>query len=397
MGSAAIAVNIESPAGIDLGTGASTLSAAQGCTWIQDTRNQVLPETHAIYYRASPPSVLPAGSYIRIRGSFVDARYESFQLYDGLTLSNDGSLSDYKIVPDDGSVNPAINRSERDSAIPPGGQYTINIRFEVPPPNPAANTLYTAKKPGSELITLRRYVSSISQPLPAIEVVNADGTVQPFGTPLNNVSCATTQSLIALGTLPVIKNIGITAQAGSAIPDQPFSVYYGNGVAQNQDARYLSVILPRTANYLIVRGRAPTSPGYRNSSVPNFRYWSFCSYNYIAETVVGCTADYEIRIDSSGFYYVVLTADAVAMSPGAAAQFSILPMGTEEKFWLIMRQILDDPSFFASANKVPEGVDPETVMGDYLPIARTCPPAVFNTAVTMGGDAQSIWNACLAM
>jgi hypothetical protein len=147
---------------------------------------------------------------------------------------------------------------------------------------------------------------------------------------------------------------------------------------------------------VLVRGRAPTSPAYHNSPIPNFRYWSLCSYNYLAETVVGCTADYEIKIDSSGFYYAVLTAGSTAMAAGSERLFSILPMGTETKDWLIMRQILDDPSFFATANNVPQGTDPATVIGDYLPIARTCVPGIFNAAVASGGDAQSVWKACAA-
>lgn len=370
--------------------------AAPGCTWLQDTRNQVLPETHALYYRAAPPETLPAGAYIRIKGSFVNARYESFQLYDGLTLANDGSLSDYRIAADGGSLNPATSRSERTTPLASGGRYfyRVNIRFEAPPPVPAANTLYTTRSPSSELITLRRYESSTTEPLPTIEVVNADGSSQPLGTPQNNLSCALTQSQIALTTLSSATNLPATATAGTATPDQPFAVYYGSGIAQNQDARYLSVVLPRTKYYVLVRGRAPTSPARPGPSPQNFRYWSFCSYNNLLETVVGCAADDEIRIDA-GFYNLVLTAGATPLAARTDQLFSVLPMGIETKDWVIMRQILDDPSFVASANQFPQGSS-LSGMADYLPIARTCAPAIFNTAVAAGSTALEVWNACAA-
>ena len=109
-----------------------------GCSWPAkidaDTLNFAYPDESATYWVTRFVSI--PGAHLEIRGTYPDARYLSFHAYDELQRPV-GSLADYEIAPDAGSLNPFVT-----PGTAPGGTFTAHVAFTAKPESPAPNTLY---------------------------------------------------------------------------------------------------------------------------------------------------------------------------------------------------------------------------------------------------------------
>lgn len=200
--------------------GATSVSAATGdlvggtmstCFWYYgavggaaDAYNVAYPDAGAFYWAAYYR--VPAGSSLKLHGTFPHARYTSLIAYDGLGQPVDG-LADYQYEPDAGSTNPFRPGADRTAAH---RSYTIDVLHQKnlnpatgQPLFPTAPAKYgqaprnylfaTPNTPNVEtvggqthsleVLILRTYVPDVGAdyngdvPLPEPELTLADGTL----------------------------------------------------------------------------------------------------------------------------------------------------------------------------------------------------------------------------
>jgi hypothetical protein len=107
--------------------------------------------------------VIPAGSFLTVKGRFPYARYFKFNLYkfehNTFVAVSGASLPGYDIEPDPGSGNPFKVGADR---LVKDRNYTLHVLAQDPPKNPAArpkNTVYVGRDEKPFLCCFRIYVS----------------------------------------------------------------------------------------------------------------------------------------------------------------------------------------------------------------------------------------------
>ncbi|WP_293394340.1 hypothetical protein [Nevskia sp.] len=368
--------------------------ALTGCDWYEAPIKLAYPETNARYYQADLPLLPPAGSRIRIEGSYPATRYFSFQIYNPSYAPVD-DLSDYLIVPDPGSQSTLLGPTASNPDVQPGGRYTVYVKYGAVPKSRQRNTLYTDDSISARRqyrLTMRTYLEDQRVPLPKLVLETPNGD-QPLGVGLCRPALA----------LPEVAGL---AEAGDpGLPGSrkvPFAVFYGAETGDsefglNQNAAYMSATVRNTGDLVLIRGRAPSfrERTGRTPLLPEVRYWSFCQNAKLLTTVVDCRADREIPIDANGNYHIVVADGAVARLPKNIG-YAALPFGPVAVGFLIYRQLLPAADFVGAIGRVPEGTAPEEVIGDYTPVATYCPPALFEARVRAGDTPYQVFAACAA-
>ncbi|HZE17046.1 MAG TPA: hypothetical protein VE197_15840, partial [Mycobacterium sp.] len=243
------------------------------------TLNIAFPDAAAVYW--AMPLYVPAQRQVIITGTYPDARYISFAVYnqklDPYQYTPPGSrhainsyLADYQIRPDPGSLNPW-----RTPGAQPGGSYTITIKRH--PRARERNALPLLQDP-----TASQSATRVSIPLPP-----------PCG-----------RSGAPACTLP-----GVFTSPPAEDQSSVFS---------NPDNTYLpAIIRPNQRNEVwVVRGKLPRTP-HGESPVPwpnpryQLRYWSMCTAIYARPyptiTNGGCLVDNDVVTDKKGFYTIVVS------------------------------------------------------------------------------------------
>jgi len=140
------------------------------------------PETDNAYYATS--ILLPAGATVTLHGQFPHSRSMLFSAYknvNGEPGIPGSSLVDENIVPDPGSVNPFIAGESRTAA---NRSYTITVSGEVPPADPAPNTLYAGEAGHTEETQKIELIERVYRPDRDLE---ANGGV-PVPVPVYNLA-----------------------------------------------------------------------------------------------------------------------------------------------------------------------------------------------------------------
>jgi hypothetical protein len=380
-----------------------------------------LVDVAAGYYTFVISPYYPTGTTFRINGIFPDERYFSYQMYD--TKGDlEGELPDYQIQPDAGSLNPAVSSNNVDHSTPRGGSYTVYLVIGPAPANPAPNTIYIdpALFGGNQyaLFTYRLYnpfdnltVGDLGGiPLPTVVEQTANGDV-----PISQLAKAgicnfyfglrSTELLLISQTLDFLQQLPEHPFPVPPTPVPPppvFTVYYADlptTVHVNGDARYLyTYASQQLGDMLILRGKAPTyasQPGV--GSDPQLRHWSMCENSAQSSAAYACIEDNAATIDSDGFFNIVMSVPAKQPANAKPAYgFDWLTWGPTYQSVLIMRNMLPSPNFNQSAWAVPKGVDPATIMGDYLPVAAYCANSVFSKHTSAGETPAQVFAGCLA-
>ncbi len=107
------------------------------CAWYElsvSTDNESAPDSAATYWLL--PYTVQDGLRIVLNGRYPDSRYVSLQAYQstgGLFSTNgvESALTDYRIQPDPGSVNPWQHTARR--AGHGGDAFTVTLRSDVAP------------------------------------------------------------------------------------------------------------------------------------------------------------------------------------------------------------------------------------------------------------------------
>jgi hypothetical protein len=388
-----------------------------GCFWTgpftakNPKTNAAFPGTEITYWGAK--FTTPPGAVLTLRGRYPHARYSSFNAYVGDGASS-GSISDRRIRPDRGSINPSIpgrNRSARNRS------YTLTVRGEAAPATPARNTLYAAPRAGfNQDILYRVYVPDRGRnlsggtgvPSPSLEL--RDGRIlrgqalcdelkanhDYRGTPL---PLATYQTLLnAPGKDPA---------TNPALPRFEFAKYFNllnifarfrtedawqqawesNPVEEgtqynNNDARYMvGAYSFRFGEVLAIHGRMPTTPrtlnGQARTRAGQLVEWDICGIQSLVTTrTYRCLFDEQIPMRSRKRHYVVLFSKPDQRPANARRECGVawLPAdpagdgaGRSDAGQLLTRNILPSRGFRRSVWDVTTPFNAREKMGSFYP------------------------------
>jgi hypothetical protein len=362
---------------------------------------------------------------ITLSGRYPASRYFSFAVYssEGTAFTTNGvasTLTDYRIAPNHGSVNPWQHPGA------PGGQYTMTVSSDAEPGQ--TNTLPLAPQgtPAGTvgLLFLRIYAarsdpSKISLPIVTFQ---ANGTSQRLPTCPASAAphgTAAQEVLAALGlprsygqsATPTIT--GPPARPGTPGAVVPFAAFpTGTGHTVDTDTAYLfaTVVPPQNGDVLVIRAKAPSTPK-GTTPVPwpttryDMRYWSICDDLEPSPTPVvinrlhagqvdeGCRDDNQIALDRSGDYTIVVGTEAQRGAIARIPDTTYLPFSSAAPtavHKLALRNMLPVPTFLHAVQDVPadgNSASAEAVMGPYYPRSGFCS---LTTLAKSGPD------ACLA-
>lgn len=416
-----------------------------GCGWLVasdiNVTNIAFPDDSAKYWVAIVPHV--PETRLRIDGRFGHMRYFSFNVYDPLIRPVD-ALADEELIPADSEqANPFV-----DERAPLGGSYTAYVEFGPKPETPAANTLYSGGVPTGDnvipnplgtAIMYRSYVPAEGigfeggVGLPVLTLETADGSqtlvsyadcaepLLPTGggvvpdPGLNDLLLTVDlpDALLGLVTIPtatmppstrvfyglpttVLQIMGnaLGVPLGEEASGLPLSG--GGGFLSNIHNDYATLgFARRFGSVYVVRARAPSWRGA--AGVPwgreQMRYWSICQNEFLTQRFVDCARDEEVALDSQGFFTVMVT-DPEDRPAWATTENGItwLPWGPFPDGLIIYRHMLPNPAFDPAIQNVPQGTEPETIMGDYTPIGAYCYEAQLSQAPA---SAAGLFESCL--
>ena len=340
-------------------------AAVPSCAWQLQTdgmdplTNIAYPDTDAVYWttKFQPDPALT----ITVHGSFPDARYISFNVYDGShsSITRNGvasGLADFRIAPDAGSANPW----QQPAAA--GGAFTLRVLQDVSTSD--SNVL----------------------PMPDPVASSGLGLPQPCYGDTGSNPCPPMQQFVL-----------------------PSST---SGLSPNVDNGYLAALFqPVPGKVLVLRGKAPVAPSGYYALHPEpwpapvqLRYWSFCNNEYRipypvvvnhnpdGSTDTGCMADYQLPRDANGYYTVVVSApedrprnavpaNGVAWLPDSASN----PLG---RHLLLLRNMLPlgFPQAVQSVTVANDPANAAAAMGEFYPRIYPCESLRFE----LGG-----WQACV--
>ena len=326
---------------------------ASRCAWPvivagQNGLNVAYPDTGATYWVA--PFIIDPAMTIQVDGEFPDARYMSFNTYDGTGASFEANgvksaLADYLIKPHPGSKNPWKTQA------PAGGTFTVVVTPNAVPGMPNALPMPPEKSP-----QLSKFIG--------------------MGQVCSNAPCPDTYAFEPYG--------------GS-----------GGGMFPNVDNDYVSTRQEVTwKDVIVVRGKLPRTPTGASATHPvvwpnpnmDVRYWSICNNWSMAPFVVeDCLFDHQMVTDEEG-YYTFVTGSQWSRPKNANADHGVswLAMSTllpAIKKQIIVRNML--PHDFAEAiQNVPDHggqAGAREVMKAYYPEVWKCSKKDFEA----GG-----WRAC---
>jgi hypothetical protein len=389
------------------------------CAWPIATNAQTISENPLL--NISNPDIaadywvmaftVQEGLRITLSGHYPASRYVSFAVYNshGTPFTTDGVdsiLTDYRIAPDPGSLNPWQHPGS------PGGRFTVTLRADVTAGQ--VNTLPLAP-PGTPAGTvgalfLRIYASAQANPgtisLPTV-------TFAANGVSKTLTACPATAFPSGAAVLQVLQVLGLPASyMDSGLPATadppakpgapgtiiPFAAYpVGAGGTVDPDIAYLSAfaVPPHNGDVLVIRAKAPTTP---SGTLPTpwpapgdeLRYWSMCDdlkpsptpvvVNHLPDGTVddGCRYDSQVTLDQNGYYTIVVGTEtqraAIERIPGA----TFLPFAAAEPTQLHklnIRNMLPNPDFHDAIQNVPADGSPSSaaaVMGPYYPQAAFC-------------------------
>ena len=322
-----------------------------GCFWTgpftasNPATNTAYPGTEITYWGAKFRT--PPGSTLVLRGRYPHARYSSFNAYEGNGVSA-SSLSDRRIRPDRGSINPS--RAGKDRAAK-NRRFTITVKGESPPATPARNTLYAAPVEGKHQdILYRVYVPDRGRslaggtglPKPALRL--ADGTEltgRAMCDQLNSIHDYTGNLMQPAIYQALLNSPGKDPATNPALPEFVFKKFFnldnvlagfGDEQAQldawaenptpegtqynNDDARYMTGAYSfRYGENLVIHGRAPTTPktlnGQRRTRAGQLVEWDLCGIQALTTTrTYRCLFDEQIPVRGKSRKFVVAVTKA---------------------------------------------------------------------------------------
>jgi hypothetical protein len=399
---------------------ASPTGAFPYCSWwaetTPETLNVAFPDTSATYW--TTPFYAEEGLEVRIEGTYPDARYMSFNVYNesGGSFEANGvqsGIADFEIDPAAGSVNPF------QAAGSAGGSFTVTLSGAAKPGD--ANTLPLAPEGEAGtgnahlgFILYRVYLptgGNTTVQLPKLTFVKngLPMTLPRCPTPTGKPT-APVRAQKAFNVLLRLHKFQTREESESTQPCRgsecppPLQFFRAeekstNSFFPNVDNAYVSAFVrPVPGKVVVIRGKAPRTPS-GTSPVPwpkpglQLRYFSLCNNVYRSPwpvvanpsssgTEYGCATDDETKLNSSGEYtYVVAHPNQRAAIEKAGGTF--IPFSTTQPHTrqiLIFRNMLPSESFTHAVQNAPatgNPADAAKAMGPYYPRAYRCTLAQF--------------------
>ena len=423
--------------------GASAATPSPGtfpyCSWwaktTPETLNVAFPDAAATYW--TTPFYAEPGLEIKVEGTYPDARYMSFNVYDeaGGSFETNGvssGIADYQIEPNAGSVNPFQNEGEA------GGSFTVTLSGAAKPGDANALPLAPEGEAGGTTAPLGFLLYRVYLPtggdttvqMPQLKLVKDGREVTlprcpaPSGKLATAVRSKVASTKVAkyLGpklqgepTTQILKGLlklGKAVRGGESSGTQPCrgsacppamkffraSAESTNSFFPNVNNAYVSALIrPVAGKVIVVRGKAPTTPS-GTSPVPwpqsslQLRYFSLCNNVYRSPwpvvanptaaggTEYGCAADFETKLNARGEYgYVVAQPSLRGAIEKAGGTF--IPLSATQphaRQILIFRNMLPNESFTHAVQNAPADASPEgaaKAMGPYYPRDQPLPYA----------------------
>jgi len=377
-------------------------------------RNSNYPEENATYW--GTVFELPAGTVLRVKGRYPQARYMALQIYDDNRNVID-AINDATINPDPGQNNPFRTGTAQ-------GTYTLNVVFgrkPIRPPPP--NTIYT-NGVARILLLYRIYYSTNPADLtggttnPVLPVISlgsvamATCPVRPIVVPEDDLVWGRVDNSDFSGAIPPpsARMPATTPPFWQLSVTGPNTPYY-----PSQDNSYMSAVVSREFfappyNYdmAVIRIKAPTfvntqagEPPYWSTTTRQLRFWSICSDEPQTTGVVRCAPDYQTPL-RDGYATVVISDPSNRPSAEVLAQHAAkwIPWGAlmpgdtvydeydqpktnaDGVFYqglVLYRQTMPNPGWsqsFTAVGKLPRD-QWRPAMGDYWPTSGYCRAADF--------------------
>lgn len=376
------------------------------------------PDAAARYWVSTLP--IPPGFHLEIHGQFPHARYISFMTYDPATRAIDG-IHDSAIIPDAGSINPFVAGHSRTGT----NYYTVKIvNGPVPAAGRAPNTIYTdngqssdpSKYKTSQPTDTTTFVYRLYEPdqgqdifggagLPSISVVSDDGTERQQLPDCPDHSLPSTQQLtttiagsgtgagndsipspelggqdppVWLKYTNLVNGLGNGAlnnpRTGAAWPavQSTSNMLPSGGFYDNLDNAYMTAF--DSASYgdiLVFHGKAPTTPQTYPATATTMgsgqvRYWSMC-VNTTTTQYTGCVKDDDVKLDSRGYYTIVISNAANEPTTATCPGIEWLPKGPTPSAPVILRNMLPAPTFAHAIQRIPSQGQEQATLGPYYP------------------------------
>lgn len=358
----------------------------------RDTTVGILPDQYANYFTYTLARTNKNTGF-RIKGSFPDTRYFSFNVYSLGDNTTQGSLVDYQIQTDSGKPNPFL--VDEDSADV-GKDFTVHIvptQFEN---KDLSNVLTFRDDVKLMTMVIRMYDYNVDDfggvPLPTVEAFTLEEETEVLSLePVNLPRALDLRWIVRRRSLPgMVERLGLVFETEKSAPldahssskeyySIPFHAIDTKGYIENNDNRYLLAAITKAEGEVFVfKFKSPTfTSGPENINQTDLRYWSFnlgnaATYNFNA------LKDEDALLDEHGYVHIVMAAkdpavEKVARELGCNFLEWNMPW---KKGLILFRHMLADPTFEAQIDQVPPiskemndftPIEAQKVMGDFAP------------------------------
>jgi len=328
-----------------------------------------LPDANAVYWRYGwERSPQDKNGYI-IQGKVPNARYFSYNLYDDITKSSLGSLTDFNIKLDEANnytiyVVPIGTKLAKDNVIYFDNKLTklsVVLRHYLPKDDIYGNV---------EIPKISKFdctnniikVAEESAKVPKISKEDIEKYLIPM---FNKIMENPDENIKKLIHNYKNKSLNIEELICKQVVSGAFNFFNKGGVIYsfnlnsdgtypNNDNHYLTMPIVRdNDDILVVKFKAPVFPKDKNDfNSCDVRYFSISqgdelTYNY--QTI----ADYQFKISADGYIYLIIGNETKEIKDKAKQlDVNFMPWLVHEKMLLIYRNMLPSPNFVYGANSV---------------------------------------------
>jgi hypothetical protein len=406
------------PSDSDMAQRIEQVRAGEVCAWpigvAVDALNVAYPDTNATYYAF--PYMLGEDEALVLEGAYPFARFFSLTTYYGVGVPGGaiellGWLRDTRIVPDDGSVNPAVDEDAPE--VLERRQWTVRITGTAPVGDEATTgTPLAAGETGENvipanpegageqlgLLVIRIYVPAEAEDptggvgRPTMTLEAADGSSRTVPECMAEEAVTWTDFLGPLIVMAASSAPPLPVPPDATTPPEWIASRVP-GLGPNPDNRYLMApIAWQEGRIVVARGQAPTFPDTRAGDSPampaDLRYWSFCTGSNVLEEpdvafpTTDCVPDFVIPIDEEGFYTVVVSQPEDQPANATVENGIAWVQGADPALpdLLLLRHMLPSDAFFdQSVWAVPERTPDvaQEILGPYFPQTVYCDVSTF--------------------
>ena len=244
---------------------------------------------------------------IKVTGSYPDARYMSFNVYNDKNLSPIASITDVDITPDAGSVNPFVTESNADNS------YTIYVVPEGTNNVSGDNVVYFDDSLNRISVFLRYYLPEQNTKggvtLPTIEAFDlTTGETVELPKKYSKFVDSPSDMRLTVGNYlmkGIINPLFLLNRNGE------LSAYHssGNGMFPNKDNDYLVMPINKQDDEVaVVRFKAPELSTKTNEG--DVRYYSVGQGDDQSHNLL-TLSDEDLKVASDGYVYVVISEEEV--------------------------------------------------------------------------------------